>query len=114
MNLDDHAEHDRDDELDDRCGSPRLSPYEDPMVKAAIKDGRDPSDIWLINCPACGQPSYYNQGSHFTCRLCQKGWVCITEEEEEPADGSYISLGHGDEYTLDDHESALGREGMRE
>jgi hypothetical protein len=43
---------------------------EDETVVAAITEGRHADDIWLIDCPSCNIPSYYNQGSHCTCRQC--------------------------------------------
>ncbi len=43
------------------------SPYDDPNVKDALAEGRPASDIWLIQCQACGTYGYYNQGSHFNC-----------------------------------------------
>jgi hypothetical protein len=45
---------------------------EDETVVAALSEGRHASDIWLIDCPACGVPSYWNQGSHCTCRKCDR------------------------------------------
>src|SRR5690348_1270350 len=46
------------------------SPNDDPMVEAALKGGREPSEISLIRCSACGVYTYYNEGSHWTCREC--------------------------------------------
>lgn len=43
---------------------------EDETVVAALTEGRHANDIWLIDCPHCGIPSYWNQGSHCTCREC--------------------------------------------
>jgi hypothetical protein len=45
-------------------------PWCDPMVKAALKDGRQPNDIFIICCPDCNRYTYYNQGSYFDCRFC--------------------------------------------
>jgi len=44
------------------------------MVIEAISDGREASDIYLVTCPWCGWISYYNQGSHASCRNpeCQR------------------------------------------
>ncbi len=89
------------------------SPWDDPMVKAALQDGRTPEDIVLIDCPDCGVPGYYNQGSHFTCRICQASFSVVTEEEhigivdeegEHPA-RRYLVL--GEEYSLADHDPDL-------
>lgn len=63
------------------------SPYDDQMVQAALKDGRAESDIALLSCPDCGALGYYNEGSHFTCRVCDHSYTCICEEEEPPSDG---------------------------
>jgi len=83
-----------------------ISPWDDPLVKSALKAGRDPSDIWLLDCPECDRASYYNQGSHFTCRFCDLGWHCITEDElgDDDANAPHrrcIVL--GEEYTLADY-----------
>ncbi len=60
-------------------GGPR--PDEDPMVIAAIAEDRRPADdIWLIDCPACGWPSYWNQGSHASCRNCGEDLSGLTDE----------------------------------
>lgn len=45
---------------------------DDETVMAAIREGRHADDIYLLDCPYCGVPSYYNQGSHFTCRICDR------------------------------------------
>ena len=45
---------------------------DDETVIAALTEGRHASDIWLIECPDCGVPSYWNQGSHCTCRECDR------------------------------------------
>lgn len=80
------------------------TPWDDPNVKAALKDGRQPTDIWLIDCPNCGLAGYYNQGSHFICGGCGSGYACLCEEEEPPPDRAFLYL--GDEYTLEDYASA--------
>lgn len=58
--------------------------WKDPGVKAALKDGRTPDDICVLNCPKCGKLGYYNQGSSFYCRRCRQGFYCCSEEESPP------------------------------
>ena len=58
------------------------SPWSDPNVKAALKGGRTPDDVYLIDCPNCGLAGYYNQGTHFTCRVCEAGYAVVADEEE--------------------------------
>lgn len=60
---------------------------EDETVMAAIAEGRHADDIYLIDCPYCGIPSYWNQGSHCTCRKC----------------GREIAHQSDDAYTLQDY-----------
>jgi hypothetical protein len=43
-------------------------PEVDEMVIEALKERRDASDIYLVQCPWCDWWSYYNQGSHASCR----------------------------------------------
>jgi len=74
--------------------------YKDPMVKEALKDGRPPTDIAVLMCPKCGEYGYYNQGSHFSCRLCDGTWYCCAEGEDPPDGVPYLRL---DEFlTVDD------------
>lgn len=58
--------------------------WKDPMVKEALKDGRNADDIWVIRCPTCNRYGYYNQGSHFSCRFCKESWRIDVETFEEP------------------------------
>jgi hypothetical protein len=66
--------------------------WNDPGVKAALKDGRAPEDICVLACPRCGRLGYYNQGSTFYCRRCKQGWYCCSECEEPPPDRQYLYL----------------------
>lgn len=50
-------------------------------VVEALKS-RPADDIWVMDCPCCGTTSYYNQGSHFTCRHCGRTFYCLSEGEE--------------------------------
>jgi len=43
----------------------------DPTVMAAFREGRAASDIWVVYCGDCKAWSYWNQGSHCTCRVCE-------------------------------------------
>lgn len=58
------------------------SPWADPDVKRALRDGRDPSDIALLICPKCGILGYYNEGSHFCCRMCNETWAVLADGED--------------------------------
>lgn len=60
--------------------------WKDPNVVQAFKDGREAHDICVLSCPACGELSYYNQGSTFTCRACERGWHILGENDEIPDD----------------------------
>ena len=55
--------------------------WKDPQVQEALKDGRSADDIAVLACPECGCWGYYNEGSHFSCRFCDKSWHCLTEDE---------------------------------
>lgn len=57
-----------------------MTPWDDPNVRRALKDGLQPSDISLICCPRCGVYGYYNDGSHFTCRDDQCGYSAGDQE----------------------------------
>lgn len=39
----------------------------DDMVASAMKE-RDCNDIQIVDCPACQWHTYYNEGSHWSCR----------------------------------------------
>jgi hypothetical protein len=56
--------------------------WKDPQVTSALKEGRPADDIMVLPCPLCGEWGYYNQGSHFSCRLCDKTWSVLSEDEE--------------------------------
>lgn len=66
--------------------------WSDPRIKAALRDGRHPDDIAVLNCPKCGHLGYYNEGSHFSCRHCRRSWYCCSEDEEPPFDRPWLSL----------------------
>lgn len=57
--------------------------WKDSMVKAALKDGRSADDIAVLSCPKCGAWGYWNEGSHFSCRLCKKTWHVTTEMADD-------------------------------
>lgn len=59
---------------------------EDETVVAALREGRHADDIYLMDCPYCGEVSYWNQGSHFTCRACGSHKGTNTEETYTLAD----------------------------
>ena len=81
------------------------SPWADPMVLAALKDGREPSDIALLLCPDCGVFGYYNEGSRFYCRMCDKSFGMLCDDEEPDEDGlPYLRFDEGDLMTLADYE----------
>lgn len=66
--------------------------WNDPNVKAALKDGRPADDIALLVCPRCNSLGYYNQGSHFSCRHCGVGFFACSEGEEPPESMPGVSL----------------------
>ena len=43
-------------------------PEQDETVIEAIGEGRHAEDIYLVQCPWCEWWSYYNEGSHASCR----------------------------------------------
>jgi hypothetical protein len=59
---------------------PRIE--DDETIREALKE-RHADDVYLLDCPYCGVPSYYNQGSHFTCRLCDRT-MYVSSDDEEP------------------------------
>lgn len=71
----------------------RISVWDDPNVKDAFNSGRTADDICVLNCPICGQISYYNQGSSFFCRHCDKGFY-VRSDDEDPAEivGTYVNI----------------------
>ena len=76
------------------------SPWEDPNVRRALRDGRGPGDIQLGCCPECHGHSYYNEGSHFSCHWC--GWSCSGRRLDALIDaGEVISLADYDESQTD-------------
>jgi hypothetical protein len=75
----------------EKVSDPKQTPFDDPNVKEALRDGRDSSDIHLIGCYVCGEYSYYNDGSHFTCRFCD--WTLRGRKLDAVIeDGGAISL----------------------
>ena len=61
-------------------------PESDPMVIAALSELRAAEDIWLVDCPGCGWVSYWNEGSHASCRNCGKDLSDHTDEAHTLAD----------------------------
>lgn len=53
---------------------------DDQNVIAAIREGRQSYDIWLVACPLCGTASYWNQGQHANCFSCGKDLSNVTDE----------------------------------
>ena len=70
---------------DDERGESRRA-EDDPNVIAALKEGRHAEDIWLIECESCGWVSYWNEGSHASCRNCGANLMAITDEAYTLAD----------------------------
>lgn len=66
--------------------------WKDPMVKEALADGRPPEDIAVLSCPECGLQGYYNQGSHFSCRKCDKTFDTLSEDEEPQEGCRYVRI----------------------
>ena len=61
----------------------KISVWSDPNVVEAFRDGRTADDICVLNCVQCGALSYYNLGSWFTCRHCDRTWFVANEDEVE-------------------------------
>jgi hypothetical protein len=59
----------------------RLSIWDDENVKQALADGRLPNDIACLNCALCGEISYYNQGSSFSCPHCESSFRVVSSED---------------------------------
>ena len=55
--------------------------WKDPRVVDALKDGRSADDIMILDCPKCGRWGYYNEGSHFTCLLCDQNFYVLSDGE---------------------------------
>jgi hypothetical protein len=79
--------------------------WRDPGVKAALKSGRSAIDIMVLACPACARFGYYNQGSSFWCRFCQRGWQCLSEGEESDGGDCLYLDGMDSPMTLADTET---------
>ena len=65
--------------------------WKDPMVMEALKDGRDASDIQVLPCPECNRWGYWNEGSHFSCRFCERTWY-VCSEDQVPRPGLDMAL----------------------
>ena len=77
--------------------------FNNPGVKAALRSGRDSSDIAILNCPACGELGYYNQGSWFNCDSCKRCFRVVTQDEADDDDyGADGTLVIDECMTLDD------------
>ena len=57
--------------------------WKDPMVKEALKDGRSADDIRVIACPKCSRWGYWNEGSDFSCRFCNRIWYTTSEMAQD-------------------------------
>lgn len=76
--------------------------WKDPNVQAALKEGRRADDIMVLRCPQCDQFGYWNEGSHFTCRFCDRSWYCLTESESKLEGVPCLRLDESDCITLAD------------
>lgn len=59
---------------------------DDVNVLAALREGRHADDIALVECGDCGVYSYYNEGSHATCRRCGRVLIDATDDAITLAD----------------------------
>lgn len=57
--------------------------WKDPGVTEALTDGRSADDIRVMDCPKCSRWGYYNEGSHFSCRFCNRTWHVTTEMAQD-------------------------------
>jgi len=53
---------------------------DNPGVIEALREGRYPDDIMLLECRKCGRLGYYNQGSGFGCHNCGASYA-VSEED---------------------------------
>jgi hypothetical protein len=72
--------------------------HESPLIRAAVRDGRQPDDIAVVACDRCGSISYCNQGSHCACEWCAASLDHLTDPDA------------GEVITLADHIDALADE----
>jgi len=72
--------------------------WKHPSVVQALKDGRDPSDIMILDCPNCGAANYYNEGTSYHCANCDSGYYVAAQDEEVDCACVYVE----DAYTLQD------------
>jgi len=70
------------------------SVWKDPNVRRALKN-RPASEVSVLNCPRCGELSYYNDGSYFTCRVCGTSFYCRTEDDPIPMGPSILLDDYG-------------------
>lgn len=76
--------------MSSRRKQPPADIWQDPLIRSLLKE-RPADDIQVMDCPVCGRMSYYNQGSHFTCRFCDRTWYVFSEGEEPPDDRPSMS-----------------------
>jgi endogenous inhibitor of DNA gyrase (YacG/DUF329 family) len=58
---------------------------QEPVIER-IREGKHAEEIWLVDCPYCGIPSYWNQGSHASCHKCGANLSDLTDEAYTLAD----------------------------
>lgn len=68
--------------------------WKDPQVQEALKNGRGADDIAVLSCPKCNRWGYYNEGSHFSCRFCDRSWY-VCSEDQVPRPGLDMTLDDG-------------------
>jgi hypothetical protein len=70
----------------------RTDIWKDERVIEALKDGRPPDDIAILDCPKCNIAGYYNQGSWFSCPHCKTDFSVMSEDEVSRRSYPVVSL----------------------
>jgi hypothetical protein len=43
-----------------------------PVIKQLLAEGVSPSEIWVVDCPYCGNQTYYDGGQSCRCFWCKR------------------------------------------
>lgn len=66
--------------------------WKDPCVMAALRE-RAAVDIQVIACPKCNEYGYWNEGSHYSCRFCNRSWFVFSENDTRRKNSNCIRIG---------------------
>lgn len=74
--------------------------WKDPAVRQALKE-RPAWDIAVLRCPDCNQLGYYNEGSSFSCRFCDRLFYVGEDDESIRLDDTVTETTDGyDNHTI--------------